>query len=182
MRFTGLPLAALGAAALAVPAPAAIKALTLSELMSINTEAAHVRILDKASFASDWPLAGVVWTRLGVQGVSLRTGEPVATEVVFLGSHDPRDGYGTSEMPTLQDTRVGGEAVVFWFRDEAMPGQLNVVSDHSAVYRIERGFGEPVLVGKGQGLAFPGNVKLADAAAKVRATHFELASQAGQGK
>ncbi len=182
MRFTRTAVAVLGAALLAVPSTAAIRALSLPELMTVNTEAAQVRILGKSSFASDYPLAGVVWTRMKVQGVSLRTGEPVATEVVFLGSHDPRDGYGTSEMPTLQDTRVGGEALVFWFRDEAMPARLNVVSDHSAVYRIERGFGEPVLVGKGEGLAFPENVKLADAAAKVRATHLELALKASQGK
>jgi hypothetical protein len=182
MRFTKIAVAVLGAAVLAVPSPAAIKALTLSELMTINTEAAQVRILEKSSFASDYPLAGVVWTKMKVQGVSLRTGEPVTTEVVFLGSHEPQDGYGTSEMPTLQDTRVGGEAVMFWFRDEAMPAKLNVVSDLSAVYRIEKGYGEPVLVGKGEGLAFPVNIKLVDAAAKIRATHLELARQAGQGK
>ena len=175
-------MAALGAAVLAVPALAAIKALSLSELRTLNSEAAQVRILARSSFASDYPLAGVVWTRLQVEGVSLRTGEPVATEVVFLGSHEPQDGYGTSEMPTLQDTRVGGEAVMFWFRDEAMPARLNVVSDLTAVYRIERGFGEPVLVGKGPGLAFPENVKLADAAGAIRATHLELARQAGAGK
>ncbi len=182
MRFITIGAAALGAAMLAVPSPAAVKALTLTELMTINTEAAQVRILGKSRFASDYPLAGVVWTKMEVQGVSLRTGEPVTTEVVFLGSHEPQDGYGTSEMPTLQDTRVGGEAVMFWFRDEAMPERLDVVSDFSAVYRIEKGFGEPVLVGKGEGLAFPENVKLVDAAATIRATHLELARQAGQAK
>jgi hypothetical protein len=182
MRNLRTATAFLGAALLVVPSLAAVKALTLAELMTVNTEAARVRILGKSSFASDYPLAGVVWTRLVVEGVSLRTGEPVATEVVFLGSHDPRDGYGTSEMPALQDTRVGGEAVMFWFRDEAMPARLNVVSDHTAVYRVERGFGEPVLVGKGEGLAFPENVKLAEAAARVGATHVELALRAGQGK
>ena len=182
MKFARIAAAAFGAAALAVPAPAAVKALTLAELMTINTEAAQVRILGKSSFASDYPLAGVTWTRMAVEGVSLRTGEPVAQDVVFLGSHDPADGYASSEMPTLQDTRVGGEAIVFWFRDEAMPAKLDVVSDHSAVYRIEKGFGEPVVVGKGKGLAFPENLKLVDAAASVRATHLELAAKAGAGK
>ena len=84
-------------------------------------------------------------------------------------------------MPLLQDTRVGGEALMFWFRDEAMPGQLNVVSDFSAVYRVESGFGEPVVVGKGPGLALPENVTVAEAEARIRATHLELARQAGQG-
>jgi hypothetical protein len=182
MRFSKIAAAALGAAMLAVPTTAAIKALTLSELMTINTEAAQVRVLEKTSFASDYPLAGVVWTKMKVQGTSLRTGEALTTEVVFLGSHDPKDGYGTSEMPTLQDTRVGADAVMFWFRDEAMPAKLNVVSDLSAVYRIEKAFGEPVVVGKGEGFAFPENVKLADAGELIRKTHLELAAKAGAGK
>ncbi len=177
MRFTRIAVALAGAAMLAVPTTASIKALTLSEMMTINSEAAHVRILEKSSFASDWPMAGVVWTKMKVQGTSLRTLQPVTAEVVFLGSHDPRDGYGTSEMPTLQDTRVDAEAVMFWFRNEDMPGALNVVSDLSAVYRIEKSFGQPVVVGKGEGFAFPENLKLSDASAQIRATHLDLAGK-----
>jgi hypothetical protein len=182
MRSPRLAAALLAAAALAVPVTAAIKALTLPELMSITTDTAHVRILSRSTFRSDWPVEGATWTKLAVQGESLRTGQAVATEVVFLGSHDPRDGWGTSEMPTLQDTRVGQEAVVFWFRDPDMPGQPNRVFDLSGVYRVEQGFGEPVLVGKGEGAAFVTNVKLQDARALVRKTHLELAAQAGAGK
>jgi hypothetical protein len=178
MRFPKIAVAALGALVLAVPTTAAIKALTLPELMAINSEAAQVRILEKTTFASDFPLPGVVWTRMKVQGESLRTGLPVAAEDVFLGSHEPADGYGTSEMPLLQDTRVGADAVMFWFREAAMPGQPNVLSDLSTVYRIEKGFGEPVLMGKGEGFAFPANVKLADARALVLKTHLELAAAA----
>jgi len=182
MRFPKFAAAALGAAMLAVPTTAAIKALTLSELMTLNSEAAQVRILEKTTFTSDYPLAGVVWTKMKVQGTSLRTGEPVATEVVFLGSHEPQDGYGTSEMPTLQDTRVGADAIMFWYRDEAMPAKLNVASDLSTVYRIEKGFGEPVVVGKGEGFAFAENIKLSEASERIRTTHLELAAQAGAGK
>ena len=182
MRFPKAALAVVGALLLAVPTTAAVKALNLSELMTINSEAAQVRILEKSTFASDFPLPGVTWTKLKVQGESLRTGKPVTAEVLFLGSHDPQDGYGTSEMPLLQDTRVGADAVMFWFREEKMAGQPNVVSDFSAVYRVEKGFGEPILVGKGEGLAFPENVKLVDARAQILKTHLELAAQAGAGK
>lgn len=183
MSSLKLAAALVAAAALGVPVAAAVRALSLSELMGITSEAAHVRILAKDSFASDWPVQGAVWTRLSVQGQSLRTGEPLQTEVVFLGSHDPRDGYGTSEMPTLQDTRVGQEAVIFYFTDPDMPGQRNRVFDLSGVYRVEQAFGEPVVVGKGEGLAFPDNLKLKDARELVRRTHLELlAAQAGAGK
>jgi hypothetical protein len=178
-----MALAALAAAALAVPLTAAIKAMTLSELMGITSDTAHVRILEKSSFRSDWQVPGAAWTKLKVQGTSLRTGEPVDTELVFLGSHDPADHYGTSEMPTLQDTRVGAEAVVFFAKNADMPGQPNQVFDLGGVYRVEKGFGEPVVVGKGEGFAFPENAKLADVGALVRKTHLELlAAQAGAGK
>lgn len=184
MRFPKLAWAALGMAALAVPTFAAIKAMTLSELMGITTDTVHVHILAKSTFHSDWPMAGVVWTKLTVQGESLRTGAPVTTDVVFLGSNDPADNYGTSEMPTLQDTRVGGEAVIFFNgQDVDMPGHLNRVFDLSGVYRVERSFGAPVVIGKGEGLAFAENVKLDDARTLVHQTHLALlAAQAGAGK
>src|SRR5262249_31733014 len=121
-----------------VPCVAAIKAMSLSELMAITTEAAHVKITAASTFRLDWPLEGAVWTRLTVQGESLRTQQPVNTEVVFMGSHDPKDEFGVSEMPTQQDTRVGNEAVIFWNGADAdMPGHLNRVFGLDSVYRVE---------------------------------------------
>ena len=174
MRFPKLALAALGAAVLAVPTIAAVKAMTLSELMGITTDTVHVHILAKTTFRSDWPMTGVVWTKLTVQGESLRTGEPVTTDLVFLGSHDPKDNYGTSEMPTLQDTRVGGEAVIFFGKMDGMPGNPNVAYNLACVYRVEKGFGTPVVIGKGDGFAWSENLKLSDAGDQVRKTHLEL--------
>jgi hypothetical protein len=181
MRFLRTASLALGLALVALPAAAAIKAMTLDELMGITTDTVHGRILEKSSFRMDWPFEGAVYTQLTIQGESLRTQEPVTTQVVFLGSHDPADHYGTSEMPTLQDTRVGGETVVFYHRDSEMPGQLNRVFDLSGVYRVESGFGAPVVIGKGEGFAFPDNVKLADARAQVRETHLALQAAKAQG-
>jgi len=178
MRFPKIALAALGAAALAVPTFAAIKAMTLSELMGVTTETVHVKILEKSSFRADYPSPGCVWTKLKVQGESLRTGEAVNTEVVFLGSHDAADNYGTSEMPTLQDTRVGNEAVIFYGKQEGLPGNPNVAFNLAGVYRVEKAFGAPVVIGKGEGMAFAENVKLDAASKLIRQTHLEL--QAGK--
>ena len=183
MRFPKIALAALGAAALAVPTFAAIKAMTLSELMGVTTDTVHVKILEKSSFRADFPMQGVVWTKLKVQGESLRTGEAVNTEVVFLGSHEPSDNYGTSEMPALQDTRVGGEAVIFYGKMDGMPGQPNVAFNLAGVYRVEKAFGAPVVIGKGEGMAFAENVKLDEVTKQVRATHLELqAAKSAAGK
>jgi hypothetical protein len=180
MRFSRTLTVALGLALVALPAAAAIKALTLDELMQITTEAVHGKIVEKSSFRLDWPFEGAVYTKLTIQGESLRTEKPLTADVVFLGSHDPADHYGTSEMPTLQDTRVGAEAVVFFQHDLEMPGQLNRVYDLSGVYRVEKSFGSPVVIGKGEGFAFPENLKLTEARSQIRATH--LALQAAQAK
>ena len=182
MRFKKIAAALIGAAVLAVPVTAAIKAMTLSELMDITTDTALVRIIDKTTFHSDWPASGMVWTKLKVQGESLRTGEKVDTDVYFLGSHDPRDDYGTSEMPTLQDTRIGADAVVFWTKNLESPDQINDLGGLSGVYRVEKGFGEPVVIGKGEGFAFAENIKLSDARTLVHKTHLELAAKAAAGK
>ena len=177
-----VPRVALALGVLAACSLAAIKALTLPELMEITTDAAHVRITAAAPVSMDWPYEGSVWTRLSIEGQSLRTGEPVKTDVMFLGSHDATQRFTISEMPTLQDTRVGNEAIVFWWDDPDMPGGGHRVFDLSGVYRVEPSFGAPVVIGKGEGFAWSENVKLADAAVQVRAAHLELAAKKAAGK
>ena len=179
-----LPRIVLAAAFVSAGALAAIQALTLSELMEITTDVARVHITAKSSFRMDYPLPGAVWTKLSVEGESLRTGAAVKTDLVFMGSHDATDRYTVSEMPTLQDTRVGAEAVVFWWDDPDMPaiGGAHRIFDLSGVYRVEQAFGTPVVMGKGEGFAWGENVKLADAREQVRKAHLELAAKAAAGK
>jgi hypothetical protein len=181
MRLTKSISVALGVALVAVPVIASIKAMTLKELMSVTTDVVDVHIVAKDSFKLDWPMEGAVYTRLSVEGVSLRTQEPVKTDIVFLGSHEPADQFGTSEMPTLQDTRVGSQAVIFFGKDQDIPGRLNVAYGLHCIYRVEEAFGAPVVIGKGEGFAFTENLKLDDVRTQVRAAHLELqAEQAGK--
>jgi hypothetical protein len=172
-----VPRIALALAVLAIGSTAAIKALTLSELMEITTDAAHVRITARASVPLDYPFEGAVWTKLSVTGTSLRTGLPVATDLMFLGSHEPDDRFTISEMPTKQDTRVGGEAIAFWWDDPQLAEGGHRLFDLSGVYRVEQAFGAPVVIGKGEGFAWSENVKLADAGDQVRKAHLELAAK-----
>jgi hypothetical protein len=181
MRILKSAAVALGLALVALPAGAAIKAMTLTELMGITTDVVHGKILDSSTFRLDYPFEGAVWTKLTVEGDSMRTLAPVKTDVVFLGSHVASDRFTVSEMPTLQDARVGNEAVIFYFTDPQMPGASNnVVFALDSIYRVETAFGAPVVVGKGEGFAFPENVKLDDARAQVRAAHLELAKKAAK--
>ena len=179
MRVLKTAAVLLGVALVAIPAGAAIKAMTLKETMEIHTDVLQARITGKTTVKTDRPLEGMVYTHMTVEGESLITGEKVTRELVFLGSHDPADGYGTSEMPTLQDTRPGNEVVVFYTRDEQFPGGANVVDNLASVFRVEQAFGTPVLMGKGEGTAFAENIRLADARALVKTTHESLKAAAG---
>lgn len=174
MRLAKFLLLAAAVILIALPVGASIKAMTVGELMSVTDDVAHVRILEKTTFRLAYPSPESVYTKLKVKGVSLRTGEPVETDVVFLGSHDPADGYGVTTMPTQQDTRVGHEAIIFLRRDVQMPGQMLVVDNLGCLYRLEQGFGPPVVMGKGEGSAFPENVKFEDVRRIVRETHLSL--------
>jgi hypothetical protein len=178
MLLSRTALIAASLALVTVPIFAAVKAMTLAELMEVTQDTALVRIVDKDSFASDVPFEGAVFTRLTVKGESLRTGKPVSTQVIFLGSHDPADRFASSEMPTLQDTRVGAEAILFMYSDPGMPGTPFRVANHADVYRVEQVFGSPVVVGKGEGAAFSENVTLAIVRDQVRQTHLALQAAA----
>jgi len=169
------------AALAALPVAAAIKALNLEELMTITSDVVYGTIVDKEVITLDHPWQGAVYTKLTIQGESLRDGKQATTEVVFHGSHDPSDNYIISEMPELQDTREGGKVVVL-FNKTAELGGRNLAYDLSGVYRVESGFGAPVLVGKGEGFAFPVNTKLDDVRARVRTTHDVLVEKAKLGQ
>lgn len=183
MRMLKSAAVLLGIAMVAIPAGAAIKAMTLAETLEIHSDVLHGRIVSKTTVKTDLPLQGMVYTHLTVEGESLITGAALTRELVFLGSHDPRDDYGTSEMPTLQDTRVGSQAVILYEHDTSGAQPVNRVHDYSGVYRVEMAFGLPVVIGKGEGFAFPENVKLSDARDRIVKTHAEIqAAKAKAGK
>ena len=111
---------------------------------------------------------------------SLRTDETVETDVVYLGSHDPADDYGSSEMPLFQDVRLGNRVVIFYGRDESNLSGANQLWAWNCAFRVESVFGQPVVMGKGEGFAFTENVTLAQAREQVRTAH--LAMTAANGK
>jgi len=157
---------------LALPTVASIKAMTLKELMSITSGTVHGTIVARETLRSDFPLPNAVHTVLTIEGEDVRTGEPIQVKVTFHGSHDVDDRYTISEMPTLQDTRVGTEVVAFYNPRKELDGR-QVVYDYSGIYRVERAFGQPVVMGKGEGFAFEKNEKLDAVRTRVRAIHKE---------
>ena len=175
MRVLKYALAFSAAALLALPVTAAIKAMSLRELMGITQNAVHGKIVARDTVRLNHPWENALYTRVTIEGESLRTGEQGRFQVVFHGSHSPDDWYGISSMPTLQDSRTGGETVVFFAEHPMLPGQ-NLVFDWSGLYRVEQGFGEPVVIGKGEGMAFAENTRLSEVRTRVSARHAELAN------
>lgn len=173
MRVSKCALAFAAAALLALPVTAAIKALSLSELMEVTHDAVVGTIVARDTVRLDHPWQDALYTRLTIEGESVRTGTPGTWQVVFHGSHEASDEYGISTMPTLQDSRVGGQTLVFTMEHPMLPGQ-HLVANWGTLYRVEQGFGESVVVGKGEGMAFAENTRLADARTAIRTVHAEL--------
>ena len=153
----------------ALPAVASIKAMDLEETLEIHSDVLHGTIVSKDTLVLDHPEAGSVYTRLTIEGTSVITGEELTTTAVFMGSHDPKDRFNHSEMPELKDVRLGNEVVVFTFADERLEGR-NLIYNLGGVFRVERGFGEPVVIGKGEGFAFEANARLDEVTRSVRDT------------
>jgi len=180
MRFHRLLCAVAALALVALPMTAGIKAMTLSELMDITADTLSVRILETSTHATEIDGERLVYTKLSVAGESMRTGEGVSQDVIFWGSHDVSDDFMLSEMPQLQDIRRGNEIVLFVGAEsfEGMPIAHNL----AYAYRVETIFGNEVVIGKGEGMAFETNVKLDDARNSVREIHIvlEAAKQAAK--
>ena len=64
----------------------AIKAMNLAQLMSITDDAVHGKIVDSETIRLDTPWQGAAYTKLTIEGTSLRSGEEGTFEVVFHGS------------------------------------------------------------------------------------------------
>ncbi len=176
MRRSRSVIFALGALFLVMSTSASIRPMSLKEYMSISHEVLHGTIVAKETFRSDEPLPETVYTKLTIQGDALRGGmRGETTEVIFMGSHDPKDDFVHSEAPDLRDTRIGGEVVVFYFDDDQIHDKVdrgqNIVDNWQGVYRVERGFGVPVIIGKGDGYAFPANTRLDEAVRRIEDTH-----------
>ncbi len=175
MTWTRSVLAVVAVAALALPITASIKNMNLYEFMEINHDVLHGKVVARDTIESAHPWEGSIYTRLTIEGESVTTGKAVREQVVFMGSHDPKDRFNHSEMPELRDVRIGTEVVVFYAIEKQIteggnPEGAKLAFNLSSTYRVERGFGEPVVIGKGS-FAFPENIKLADAKSRIRVTH-----------
>jgi hypothetical protein len=163
-------------AAAAFPVFAAIKAMTLEELMQISSGVIEGRIVSKDVVRMDWAdMQDLTFTRLTIQGQDLTTGNPATRELYYMGG--VWDGQIDSPVtaPRESQTRVGARVVAFYWFDPGLTAQgANKIFCYTNIYQVQQAAGEPTVIGLGTGAAVPQNVKLSVLSTEVKSIHQKL--------
>ncbi len=122
--------------------------------------ARHVFAIDEAGSADR-----LYFTRLTIEGYSLRDRVPIRVDVHFQGGFiDDEQGVYNSEAPSADDTRIGARAVVFYKWMENMGGGFSgnaLYAAHGGLFRTVDGPLGTVALGRGASFAVANNVSTA---------------------
>ena len=172
------PLAAL----LAVPAlivgaalgTAQIERLDLKQMVAKTDNAVLGTITAKQVFRVDHPVDGpeLYFTRMTIQGKSLRSGSDLAVEVTFAGGFvSPNEGVHNSEAPSADDTRIGNTVVAFYKWTDNIGGDVAgnaLYAAHGGLFRVAKAGGNQVVLGRGEGYAIDRNVSVPVLESRIR--------------
>ena len=153
---------------------AAIESLDLPDMVARADDAVVGRIVRKRGVRVDHPVEGrLYFTHLDVEGRSLFTGKAVVVRVTYLGGRVSEDeGAWCAEAPTADDTKIGNEVVVFHKRSDDLGGGLagnGLYAQHGGLFRVVRGRGRPIVLGRGPGYAVSANLELSELTRRVAA-------------
>lgn len=164
-----LLLVACGVALSGTPTTAKIKAITLEGMCRMMDDAVVGTIVHSHSFRVDHPVDGpeLYYTTLTVAGRSLVNGQEKTTDVTFLGGFiDETNGTFNSESPSMQETQIGNEVVVFHMWSDNIGGDVacNVlIGGHGGLFPVVNNReGQKVVLGRGAGYPVSSNVPLND--------------------
>jgi hypothetical protein len=152
---------------LGAASPAQIKSFTLEELVTTADNAVYGTIVATRAFRVDHPLDGseLYFTRLTIEGRSLRDGTPLTVDVTFHGGFvSETEGVFNSEAPAADDVRLGNRVVAFYHWQENLGGAHAanaLVAAHGGLYRTVDGPRGAAVLGRGAGYAVGGNLRLA---------------------
>jgi hypothetical protein len=172
------PLAAL----LAVPAlivgaalgTAQIERLDLEQMKAKTDNAVLGTITAKQVFRVDHPVDGpeLYFTRMTIQGKSLRNGSDLTVEVTFAGGFvTPTEGVHNSEAPSADDTRIGNTVVAFYKWTDNMGGDVAgnaLYAAHGGLFRVAKAGANQVVLGRGEGYAIDRNVSVPVLESRIR--------------
>lgn len=165
---------ALCLAALAIPAPAQIRRLSLETMVLEADEAVHGTIVASRSFRLDDPVDGpeLYYTTITIQGRALASGAPLTVDVTFRGGFvSPTEGVFNSEAPAADDVRLGREVVAFYAWTDDFGGGLAtnaLVAAHGGLYRAASGPRGSTILGRGDGYAVRANLRAEDLEGALR--------------
>jgi hypothetical protein len=159
-----------------VPVSAAIKAMTLEELMQISTGVIQGQIVSKDVYKLDWAdMTDLTFTRLTIRGEELTTGESVTRELYYMGGIWNGEVDHIATAPREHQTRVGANVVAFyWFDSGLTANGANKIFCYANVFQVQQGAGDPTVIGQGEGAAVSQNVKLSVLSAQVNTIHQRL--------
>jgi hypothetical protein len=162
-----------------VPVSAAIKAMTLEELMQISSGAVQGQIISKDVVKLDWAdMTDLTFTRLTIRGQELTTGQPVTRELYYMGGVWNGELDHVATAPREHQTRVGANVVAFYWFDSGLTDQgADKIFCYANIYQVQQGAGEPTVIGQGEGAAVSENVKLSVLNAQVKTIHQKLQQQ-----
>ena len=179
LRKIAISMVAIGlviSALLVTPLDAAIKPMTLPEMMEISTGVIDGQIVAKESVVIFDPADDMneIWTRLTVNGTELTTGETVTHDLYFMGGVWNGQRIFPVTSPRDYQTRVGARVVAFYWFDPNLAGSgANKIFCYPNIYQVQQGASEPTVIGLGEGAAVRINTKLSVLSAEVKRIYTE---------
>jgi hypothetical protein len=155
---------------------ASIARLDLAAMMKMSDNALVGTITQRETIRIDHPIDGqeLYFTRLTIEGTSLKDGKNLTTDVWFGGGFvDAKHGVHNSEAPSDDDQKVGNKVVAFYRWEENMGGDHAgnaLIAWHGGLYRtFEARSGKTIVQGRGDGYAIPVNLELGELTSAVKA-------------
>ena len=173
MRKIAISVLAIGLiipALLVAPLSAAIKPMTLPELMEISTGVIDGQIIAKESVVIFDPADDMheIWTRLTLSGTELTTGETVTRDLYYMGGVWNGQRIFPVTSPRDYQTRVGARVVAFyWFDPDLSATGADKIFCYANIYQVQQGSEEPTVIGLGEGAAVSYNTKLSDLSVEI---------------
>lgn len=160
---------------------AQIEWLDLPKMVAKADNAIHGKITKhEVIVIEDHPVDGpeLYYTHLTIEGRSLVSGAPLTAVVTYPGGWiDDQRGVNNSEAPSADEVKVGNEVVAFYKWSDNMGGDLAanaLYASHGGIYRVVKGRGGKIVLGKGVGYAISSNVPLGELDSRITAIDQEL--------
>ena len=185
MKLTRLGLASLVLALGAANSSAQVKAMDLTEMVTVCDHAVYGQIVSKQVRRIDASEKtqgrDLYYTTLTIAGRSLEDGTAVQVDVSYPGGFvSEEEGYWHSESPGDDETKIGSHIVAFYKWMPAMGGAHTtnwLYANHGGIYQSVQGPKGALVLGRGPGYAVKKNLQVTDLEKSVQRIRLEDAQR-----